>query len=153
MPTPDDTRLLLDVMLGTLTTYLRMCGYDAAYALDRDIEADDALIELTIEEDRTLLTRDVELANRVEPSITIESRNLTDQLRELDAAGFELSLDQPRRCSICNGRLELFDPDEPTPSFAPPPSERTVWRCRRCGQPFWKGSHWDDVRDRLDRIS
>lgn len=38
--TPTD-RFLLDAMLGTLTTYLRMCGYDAAYALDHEIEADD----------------------------------------------------------------------------------------------------------------
>jgi hypothetical protein len=36
--------LLLDVMLGKLATYLRMCGYDAAYAVERGIEADDALL-------------------------------------------------------------------------------------------------------------
>ena len=30
-------RLLVDVMCGTLATYLRMCGYDAAYALDLDV--------------------------------------------------------------------------------------------------------------------
>jgi len=37
-------RLLLDTMLGKLATYLRMCGYDAAYALDEGVESDDALL-------------------------------------------------------------------------------------------------------------
>jgi len=36
---------LLDTMLGKLATYLRMCGYDTAYALDEEAEADDALLE------------------------------------------------------------------------------------------------------------
>jgi uncharacterized protein with PIN domain len=35
------TRLLLDAMLGNLATYLRMCGYDAADATDRGVEAAD----------------------------------------------------------------------------------------------------------------
>ena len=56
--------LLCDVMLGSLVTYLRMCGYDAADALDRGIEADERLLELAREEGRTLLTRDRQLAAR-----------------------------------------------------------------------------------------
>lgn len=52
--------LLLDVMCGTLATYLRMCGNDAAYALDRDVEADERLREIAADENRVLLTRDEE---------------------------------------------------------------------------------------------
>jgi len=37
-------RFLLDVMLGKLATYLRMCGYDTLYALEEDIEADDGSV-------------------------------------------------------------------------------------------------------------
>ena len=36
---PETDRLLLDVMLGKLAVYLRMCGYDAAYAGDLGVEA------------------------------------------------------------------------------------------------------------------
>jgi uncharacterized protein with PIN domain len=46
------TRLLLDAMLGRLATYLRMCGYDAAYALDEGIEADDAVLDWARRDDR-----------------------------------------------------------------------------------------------------
>ena len=36
---PKTDTLLLDLMLGKLAVYLRTCGYDAAYAGDRNVEA------------------------------------------------------------------------------------------------------------------
>ncbi len=149
----DRPRLLLDAMLGSLATYLRMCGYDAAYALDRGVEADDRLAALARAEGRTLLTRDAALAARVADSVLLEERDVTDQLRELRAAGFDLSLSEPRRCSSCNGRLERVDSDSGEgPAEGPNPDEQPVWRCVDCGQFFWKGSHWDDVRERLEGL-
>jgi uncharacterized protein with PIN domain len=91
-------RLLLDVMLGKLATYLRMSGHDAAYALDRGIETDEEVLALARAEDRRLLTRDADLAARVENAIPIESTDVEGQLRELRNAGVDLSLDRPERC-------------------------------------------------------
>lgn len=68
-----DGPFLLDAMCGTLATYLRMCGYDVAYALDRDAEADDRLLDLAAAEDRTLVTRDRELAERPRPAASMPS--------------------------------------------------------------------------------
>jgi len=147
---PGETPLLLDVMLGKLATYLRMCGYDAAYAGNRDAETDDAAVALAETEGRVLVTRDRELAARADPAVLLSSRDVVEQLRELVDAGFELALtDTPEFCSACNGRLERVDRTEPTPDYAPATYEATVWRCRECGQHFWKGSHWDDVRETL----
>ncbi|WP_224447503.1 Mut7-C RNAse domain-containing protein [Haloprofundus salilacus] len=147
---PENAALLLDVMLGKLAVYLRMCGYDAVYALDRGIEADDRLLVLADEGGRRLLTRDVQLAQRTSDGVLLESRDVTDQLRELEEAGFELSLnDQPVRCGRCNGPVERVGGDEKVPEYAPNPSERAVFRCTRCGQHFWKGSHWDAVEEAL----
>jgi uncharacterized protein with PIN domain len=143
-------RFLLDAMLGKLATYLRMCGHDAAYALDRGVEADDAVRDLAEREGRTLVTRDADLAARTEGSIHLSARDVEAQCDELRAAGVRLSLpDRPRRCGRCNGRLERVDPAVETPAHAPDPSETAVWRCERCGGCFWKGSHWDDVAGRL----
>jgi uncharacterized protein len=152
MPTPADTPLLLDVMLGKLATYLRMCGYDTAYALDRGVEEDALLHSIAEREGRTLLTRDVELAAAVPAGVLLESRDFREQLLELSREGFVLSLDAPSRCSCCNGRLDHLDPGVTTPSFAPDPEERAVWRCRDCGRPFWRGSHWDDVSATLEDV-
>jgi hypothetical protein len=144
---------LLDVMLGTLASYLRMCGYDAVYALDRGIEADDRLLELARAEGRTLLTRDVDLAGRADRSLLLTEREPIDQLRELAAAGVRLGLDErPSRCGRCNATVEPVPDGAETPEYAPDPAETPQWRCTACGQVFWKGSHWDRVRETLAGI-
>ncbi|QOS10893.1 DUF82 family protein [Haloferax gibbonsii] len=162
---PGDTALLLDVMLGKLATYLRMCGYDAAYTLDGGGEAedsedspehrtdpgDDSLLARADAEDRVLLTRDVRLAERAPRSVLLAEREPIAQLRELESVGFAVSLDEePSRCGVCNGRVEAVGRDEPVPDYAPDPKETALWRCRDCGQVFWRGSHWRDVEARLD---
>jgi hypothetical protein len=149
-PTSRSERLLLDAMLGKLARYLRMCGYDAAYALDRGAEADDALLDVATSEGRTLVTRDRQLAARAPDGVCIDSREIEDQLRELRETGFELSLAaEPARCGRCNGPVDPVDDGEPVPDYAPDPADTPCYRCRDCGQVFWKGSHWDDVRDCL----
>ena len=144
--------LLLDVMCGKLTTYLRMCGYDAAYALDEGVEADDELLAWADREDRLLVTRDTELAERADRAILLMSLDATDQLAELATEGFELSLSEPERCSNCNGVLVRVEDGEETPDYAPEIDEQSVWRCVSCGQHFWQGSHWDDVEATLEKI-
>jgi uncharacterized protein with PIN domain len=154
MPEAPTGPFLLDAMLGKLATYLRMCGYDAAYALDdhRDTEADDELLAAARAEDRTLLTRDAQLAVRAgDRGFLLESRDVTDQLRELHDAGLALSLaDQPARCGACNGPVERLTADADRDPHAP--DDRPVWRCERCGQQFWQGSHWDRVAETLAEI-
>ncbi|RKD95194.1 Mut7-C RNAse domain-containing protein [Halopiger aswanensis] len=149
-------QLLLDVMCGGPVSYLRMCNHDTVYAGDRDLEADDALLAVAREEERTVVTRDVELANRADEStgsILLESRDVEDQLAELAAAGVDLSLaDEPRFCGRCNGRLEPVGSTASTPEYAPDPAETAVWTCRSCGQHFWRGSHWDRVAATLSGL-
>ncbi len=144
-------RLLLDAMCGGLRSYLRICGHDAAYALDRGIEADDRLLAWAREDERTLVTRDRQLAARADRSIVVASHDVREQLRELAAAGVDLTpADPPVRCGRCNGPLEAADPDDP-PEYVPDDTA-AVWACEDCGQCFWKGSHWDDVRESLSDL-
>lgn len=152
MATPEDTPLVADVMLGTLVTYLRMCGYDTAYALDRGVESDEAVRAIAEDEGRVLLTRDVALGERTAEAVVLESRAVRDQLRELSARGYDLCLDVPTRCARCNGRLRRLEATESAPAFAPDPADRPVWECIECGQPFWRGSHWDDVAATLHEV-
>ena len=141
---------LLDVMLGSLASYLRMCGHDTAYALDRGVEADGDVLDLASAEGRTVLTRDVGLARRADRSILLTERDPRNQLRELAAAGVALDLrERPSRCGRCNGPVEPVPAEEATPDYAPEPSETPQRRCTVCGQVFWKGSHWDRVRETL----
>jgi len=166
----DRPSVLLDVMCGTLATYLRICGYDAAYAVDRGIEADDRLLSLAAAEDRVLITRDRDLADRApdaDPAVdavALTERDVLDRLRELDAAGFRIELAaEPSRCGSCNGPVERVASTEDEadavapadrPDYVPDDvgTDRPGWRCADCGQWFWKGGHWDDVSARLDRV-
>nr|WP_276239429.1 Mut7-C RNAse domain-containing protein [Halobaculum sp. DT55] len=139
-------------MLGTLASYLRMCGYDTVYALDRGVEDDDALRGLAASDARRLITRDRALAASTPGAIRLDARDVVDQLGELRDAGVRLRLaDRPSRCGSCNGLVERVDDDAPRPDYAP--DEGAVWRCRECGQHFWRGSHWDDVADTLASLS
>jgi uncharacterized protein with PIN domain len=143
------TEFLVDVMCGTLATYLRMCGHDAAYALDRGVEDDDELRALARDEGRVLVTRDVALAAGTPGAVCLRHTDVREQVSELRAAGYECALGESERCSVCNGRLEAVPADAETPADAPDPDAEPVWRCRDCGQLFWKGSHWAAVRERL----
>lgn len=146
-------RLLVDLMCGGLVSYLRMCGHDTAYAGDRDLEADANLVRAAEGEDRTVVTRDVALAGRAGDAILLESRDVEAQLAELAAAGVALALaDEPDRCGRCNGPLERLEGAASTPEYAPDPAAVSVWRCRDCEQCFWKGSHWDQVRETLSSV-
>jgi uncharacterized protein with PIN domain len=169
---PRETAFLCDGMLGSLVTYCRMCGYDTAYALDRDIEADDRLLEVAEREKRTLLTRDRQLAARTRTAgsgegtekksdehrfgvdgLLLESRDVTGQLRELRAAGYELTVtERPVRCGRCNAPLEAVGNGENTPAYAPSVDVEDVWRCIECEQCFWKGSHWESVERTLAEL-
>ena len=151
MASPADTRLCLDVMLGGLVSTLRMVGYDTAYALDRGIEDDDAILALAARERRLLLTRDRAVAARADPGCLLTETEPNAQLRELADAGLELELSEPSRCSRCNGVLERMTEGSGAPD-GPDPETEPVWRCRDCGQHYWKGSHWTNLRERLESV-
>ncbi len=139
-------RLLLDVMLGKLAVYLRICGYDAAYAGDRNIEADEAVRRVADREDRHLISRDRALIAAAADATLLSGLEISDQLAELRAAGFTLEpADPPSRCGRCNGRLRPVPSVESRPTYAPSDEAVPCWRCRRCGQYFWHGSHVDNL--------
>jgi uncharacterized protein with PIN domain len=146
-------RLLLDAMCGGLRAYLRLCGHDTAYALDRDVEADDAIAALARDEDRTVVTRDRDLAAAAPDDVLLRERDPVDQLRELAAAGVPLEpTDEPERCGRCNGVLDPVPDDDPTPEYAPDPTETEVWLCRDCEQCFWRGSHYERMIETLANV-
>ncbi|EMA39240.1 Mut7-C RNAse domain-containing protein [Halococcus hamelinensis] len=49
--------------------------------------------------------------------------------------------------------LDVVAETDPTPAYAPDPTDQRVWRCVDCGQRFWKGSHWREMRDTLAAVS
>jgi len=144
-------KLLCDHMLGSLARWLRFMGYDTAYP---EVGPDRTLIERVRSEDRILLTRDKELASRVTGAVRIRSDVLEEQIKEVATALPLRLLDPLSRCSLCNEILvsaSLEDVKDLVPEGVRS-RHRIFWRCPSCGRVYWRGTHWDKMVARLDKL-
>lgn len=159
-------RFVTDRMLGKLSTWLRILGYDTIYAAeveDEGVEEDKSLAAMADYEARILLTRDKNLAayakRRGVQCIHIKTGELMGQLKELLHHYQHLNLEPVSiRCSLCNGRLRKVVEDEAEilreKSYVPTIliGECEFWICNRCGRIYWEGSHWRNMRERLKQL-
>lgn len=127
-------KFLCDVMLGKLGRWLRMMGHDTEIASD-DLE-DRELINRAEEEERTIITRDLDL-KKMNSSIDVfllDRKEFESQIKEVFSF-FDLKTYFPdgSRCSHCNGELKKLSNNE--------------WICKRCNHKYWKGSHWRRIRE------
>ncbi len=149
-------KLICDEMLGSLSRWLRLAGYDVLYLRDMN---DDEVIRAAVDEGRSVLTRDRELSRRLgERSITIMALTLDDQLEELsriintsESAGY------PARCTICNGVLKAIGKDDlskENEKMIPPrvlEIRDLYYKCETCDHFYWRGTHIKGIKERLSR--
>lgn len=142
------TRFVLDVHLGRLATYLRMMGFDTLYRNDYE---DDELARISSSEHRILLTRDrgLLMRNIVTHGYWLRATRPRQQLVEV-LEHFDLfNAVQPfQRCLRCNGLLQPVD--KAAISDRLPPKTRQYYdefhQCRACNRIYWKGSHYQHMR-------
>ncbi|TET65742.1 hypothetical protein E3J49_00945 [Candidatus Bathyarchaeota archaeon] len=140
-------KFIADGMLGKLTRWLRMLGYDTKYSSELD---DTQLIMIAKKEKRILLTKDLQLYQQATAkkadSFYSKGKSEEEKLAEL-ANRFKIKLDidmATSRCPKCNSQVKTI------------PKERVVdkvekstfahyddfWVCQKCGQIYWQGAHW-----------
>lgn len=145
-------KFLADAMLGRLAKWLRILGYDTAYSPQVE---DWDLVRIARAEGRMLLTRDRELTRRKGVrSLLIESDSFEDQMRQL-LEDLDLSVDNSlSRCPRCNTALESITKEEAKERVPPYVYARHVHfsLCPKCDKIFWKGTHWERMRHRIDEI-
>lgn len=144
--TGDRPRFVADEMLGKLAKELRTLGYDTLYLKHVD---DDEVLDRALAEDRLLLTRDQELAERAEDrGVLIRSREPAEQLDHmLGVLGLDPTAEAfLSRCLECNGRLEE-DPD--AADLPEGVEDQTTWRCPGCRKVYWWGTHAEDMYERF----
>jgi O-6-methylguanine DNA methyltransferase len=173
---PEALRFLTDRMLGKLSTWLRILGYDTVYAADLAIQdgegwngevdgkdEDSALVSFAEQQDRIVLTKDKRLAAMAERrgvrSVLSKADDVMEQLQELLRHNVPIHLEPtPVRCSVCNGELRQVEADEAEVlkgrDYVPSDliGEWEFWICDRCGRIYWEGSHWQDIRERLKHL-
>ncbi len=141
-------------MLGKLTRWLRMLGCDVKY---HNNLSDDELIKTAKNEDRILLTCDVQLYKRAlmshVRSYLIKCSTETERLAEITKQ-FNIKLEinvKNSRCPKCNAKLQDVSKDK-VRSIVPQATLclfEEYWRCLGCGQVYWQGSHWRKIAQKL----
>jgi uncharacterized protein with PIN domain len=136
-------------MLGRLAKWLRLLGYDTGY----DNTASDAeLARRARAEERVLLTRDHELADRRGVrTLLVESEVLQEQVREVWNALGPPPDPALSRCAICNQPLQPIARDEIV-DRVPPYVHRTqsdFHCCPQCRRIYWPGTHYDAMRAQM----
>ena len=131
-----------------------MLGFDALY---RNDFGDEELARISSREHRILLTRDRGLLKRsiVTHGYLIREddpeRQAVEVIRRFDLAG----LAEPfGRCLRCNGALEAVE--KAAIEHRLEPKTRRYYdefrACRGCGRLYWKGSHHEHMRRRIERL-
>jgi len=108
-------KFISDRMLGRLSRWLRIFGYDTLEIRKQENE-DDMLLELAEKEDRVLISRDSLLIRKaIKKGIRaypVRSSEIMEQLREMRLE-FQLNLEpEMYRCTLCNSIIRKIEPFE-----------------------------------------
>ncbi len=149
-----DLRFVADVHLGKLARYLRILGFDTLY---RNDFKDEEIIDVSLSENRVILTRDVGILKhkRVLKGYFVKNDNPRLQLKEI-VKRFDLcsNINTFSRCPLCNGPLREVKKEEiwdeipiKTRSFC-----NEFKLCVNCGKLYWKGTHFKRIEELVKEL-
>lgn len=151
----DRMKLACDAMLGRLARWLRLSGYTTYY---NPSASDEKLLEICRGEGSLLVTRDGELAARAEregiDAILVEHGSIERQLAQLLNMGFEIKKEPSEAlCPLCGSVVREAEKEElcSLPENLKQEHEE-FYICKGCGKIYWKGSHWNNIRKRVEKI-
>lgn len=158
-------KFVTDGMLGKLTRWLRILGEDVKCVNDFSVsskEEDKFLLDLSEEESRVLLTRDVglyrkALKNNLE-CVLLENEE-SGPMREINLVSekLEISFDfssSSSRCTVCNGVLERVEKSEINDEVSDVVLENNevFWQCGGCAKVYWHGGHWEKIEEAMREL-
>jgi uncharacterized protein len=145
---------ILDQHLGRLAAYLRMMGFDTLYRNDYH---DEELAQVSHDEGRVLLTRDVGLLKRsmVIYGYYVRATHREKQLAEISRRyGLVHWVTPFKRCMKCNGLVETVAKES---VLAELPEDTAQYydvfhRCNTCQRVYWKGAHHQRMEALLEQV-
>ena len=148
------TKFVVDVNLGKLALKLRLLGFDTTYTNDL---TDSEIVELSVREQRIILTRDKGILKYRAVTHGYWVRNDDPQQQLIEVIGrlqLEDSFKPFTRCSNCNHLLHPVDkallseriPDDTRRFF------NEFWQCGGCRNIYWKGSHYERICKWIDGL-
>ncbi|MBD3189449.1 MAG: hypothetical protein GF308_02345 [Candidatus Heimdallarchaeota archaeon] len=153
-------KFVVDQMHRRLAHWLRILGYDTVF--NRDF-VDQDFITIAKEEGRILITRDESLAIRarklgIKVITAIKGKTIEERLVKL-AEKTDISLripeDELLRCTKCNSEIKAIEREKIADRLLPGTKDYhdKFWVCTNdeCQQIFWKGSHWSQIKESLEK--
>lgn len=137
-----DMMFIADAMLGRLSKWLRVLGYDTIYQRRYGPGA----LDHWAGKGRAVITRDRKTVARFKDCVLITADRVGDQIKEL-RNGVSLTPDPSRYftlCLVCNETLEPVRADEPmdqVPEYVFYQNPSTMRRCPSCLRYYWPGTH------------
>ena len=149
------SRFVIDVNLGALARRLRMLGFDCLYRNDYE---DNEIADISVAEKRIILTRDRGLLKigKITHGYWLRSQIPEKQVEEvLQRLDLYSQVSPFNRCISCNGAMEKVSKSEIIDELEPLTKKyyNEFYRCLQCGKIFWKGSHYESMLRRIDRIT
>ena len=144
---------VLDVHLGKLARQLRMLGFDVLY---RNDYTDPEIVRISVDENRTILTRDRRLlfARVITRGCWLRATDPEKQLREvLGRLDLYSRIDPFRRCIACNGLLEPVEKADVLDRLQPLTRRYydRFFQCSDCRKIYWHGTHVEHMQQLLDK--
>jgi uncharacterized protein with PIN domain len=133
-----------------------MMGHNVEYSNSMD---DAGLLAAATNDRRILLTRDFELCqhaiSRQVDAFYVEGKTEEERLAEV-AKRFGINLEinmATSRCPKCNTPIKAVSKEKVLDKIEKDTIEHydEFWVCRRCGQVYWQGSHWTNIRVTLGK--
>ena len=148
-----DARFIADAMLGRLSRWLRLLGFDTLYYSDIK---DSDLMKLAVQEGRCLLTRDTHFLHirNFRNFLMVHSDDPIEQVMEV-LNSFNLNEFKPGRCARCNGVLDPVARREEVRYMVPEYvflHYGSFLRCGVCGSVYWEGTHLKRFRTMLNPV-
>ena len=139
-------------MVGKLAKYLRMAGLDVIYI---NTASDDEIIKIASDTDRMVLTRDSlmlarkEFKNGTLKNLYIKDEKLKNQLEQIKS-DLKISLEPNLvRCVECNQlliRVEKEDIKNKIPPYVFK-TQKSFLYCKKCDKYYWKGTHYQNIKN------
>ena len=154
-PVPlDGIRFIADVNVLKLGRLMILMGFDVACST---AFSDDAIADIAETESRIVLTRDTVLLKRKKIAFARRIRSHLPYEQVLEVIAF-FGLQQLTaffsRCTACNRQLVRVEKNDIIDLLEPRTRQYffDFLQCPGCGKIFWKGSHYDAMKNRFTHL-
>ena len=140
-------KFVVDVHLGTLARYLRMLGFDTLY---ENNYIENEIIKISINENRTILTKDKGMLKHKEVTHGLYIRSVSPQIQlkeVVDRLDLYKLIKEFSRCLECNSILKRVPKKEIEDRIPAKVKEfqNEFYICENCNKIYWPGSHYEKM--------